>query len=123
MYDHIGLRVRDLAASARFYRAALGALGHEQTAGDAASAGFGSGGSTGLWLAHAPKAGERGLHLAFRAADRASVERFYKEGLAAGGRDNGAPGLRADYGPSYFAAFLVDPDGNNVEAVCLAQEQ
>lgn len=123
MYDHIGLRVSDLAASARFYRAALAALGYEQTAQDAASAGFGSAGATGLWLAQTPRAGERGVHLAFRAADRASVERFYKEGLAAGGRDNGAPGLRADYGPSYFAAFLVDPDGNNTEAVCLAQEK
>ena len=122
MYDHIGLRVVDLAASVAFYRAALAALGHEQTAGDASSAGFGSGGNTGLWLAQVAKAGERGAHLAFRAADRASVERFYKEGLAAGGRDNGAPGLRADYGSRYFAAFLVDPDGNNVEAVCLAQE-
>lgn len=123
MYDHIGLRVRDLAASARFYRAALAALGHEQTAQDATSAGFGSGGATGLWLVQPPYAGERGAHLAFRAASRAAVESFYKEGLAAGGRDNGAPGLRADYGPSYFAAFLVDPDGNNIEAVCLAQEQ
>ena len=122
MYDHIGLRVKDLTASVRFYEAALAALGHEQTSGDASSASFGSGGSTGLWLAQTNGAGERGAHLAFRAADRASVERFYKKGLAAGGRDNGAPGLRADYGPSYFAAFLVDPDGNNVEAVCLAQE-
>ena len=122
MYDHIGLRVRDLAASVRFYRGALAPLSYEQTADDAASAGFGSDGATGLWLAHAPAVGERGAHLAFRAADRAAVERFYKEGLAAGGRDNGPPGLRADYGPSYFAAFLVDPDGNNVEAVCLAEE-
>ena len=122
MYDHIGLRVGDLAASVRFYRGALAALGYEQTADDAATAGFGSGGATGLWLSHAPLAGERGAHLAFRAPDRAAVERFYKQGLAAGGRDNGPPGLRADYGPSYFAAFLVDPDGNNVEAVCLAQE-
>jgi catechol 2,3-dioxygenase-like lactoylglutathione lyase family enzyme len=122
MFDHIGLRVKDLAASVRFYRSALAALGHEQTSGDASSAGFGSGGSTGLWLAQAKGAGERGVHLAFAAADRAAVERFYKKGIAAGGRDNGAPGLRADYGPAYFAAFLVDPDGNNVEAVCLAQE-
>ncbi len=123
MYDHIGLRVADLAASVRFYRSALAALGYEQTAHDAASAGFGSDGHTGLWLAHAPRAGERGAHLAFRAGNRAAVERFYKEGLAAGGRDNGVPGLRADYGPSYFAAFLVDPDGNNVEAVCLVEEK
>ncbi len=123
MFDHIGLRVRDIAASARFYRAALAALGHEQTAQDAASAGFGSDGSTGLWLVQTQDAGERGAHLAFRAADRASVERFYKEGIAAGGHDNGAPGVRADYSANYFAAFLVDPDGNNVEAVCLAQEK
>ena len=123
MYDHIGLRVKDLSASVRFYEAALAALGYEQTSGDASSAGFGSEGSTGLWLARAPGAGERGAHLAFRAVDRASVERFYKKGIAAGGRDNGAPGLRADYAPTYFAAFLVDPDGNNVEAVCLAEEK
>jgi catechol 2,3-dioxygenase-like lactoylglutathione lyase family enzyme len=122
MFDHIGLRVGDLARSVRFYRAALGPLGHELCAQDAAMAGFGAPGAIGLWLAHAPRAGERGAHLAFRAVDRVSVERFYKEGLAAGGRDNGAPGLRADYGPSYFAAFLADPDGNNVEAVCLARE-
>ena len=123
MFDHIGLRVKDLSASVRFYRAALEPLGHELGSQDAAMAGFGSGGVSGLWLAHAPDAGERGVHLAFRAVDRAAVERFYKKGLAAGGRDNGAPGLRADYAPSYFAAFLIDPDGNNVEAVCLAPER
>jgi catechol 2,3-dioxygenase-like lactoylglutathione lyase family enzyme len=118
MFDHIGLRVKDLTASVRFYRAALEPLGQELTSQDAAMAGFGAAGATGLWLAQAPGAGEHGAHLAFRSADRAAVERFYKQGLAAGGRDNGAPGLRADYGPSYFAAFLIDPDGNNVEAVC-----
>ena len=123
MYDHIGLRVKDLSASARFYEAALEPLGHELGYCSDAMAGFGSSAATRLWLAHAPDAGERGVHLAFGAADRAAVERFYKQGLAAGGRDNGAPGLRADYGPSYFAAFLVDPDGNNVEAVCLAEEK
>jgi catechol 2,3-dioxygenase-like lactoylglutathione lyase family enzyme len=122
MYDHIGLRVRDLAASARFYRAALAPLGYEQTVRDPVSAGFGAAGVTGLWLSLELDTRERGVHLALRAADRAAVEGFYKEGLAAGGRDNGPPGLRADYGPSYFAAFLVDPDGNNVEAVCLAEE-
>jgi catechol 2,3-dioxygenase-like lactoylglutathione lyase family enzyme len=116
MYDHIGLRVRDLSASVEFYRAALAPLGHELGYQSDAMAGFGSADATGLWLAHAPDAGERGVH-------PAAVERFYKKGLAAGGSDNGAPGLRADYGPSYFAAFLVDPDGNNVEAVCLAGEK
>jgi catechol 2,3-dioxygenase-like lactoylglutathione lyase family enzyme len=123
MYDHIGLRVKDMGASARFYSAALEPLGHELTYQSDAMAGFGSASATGLWLSRAPDAGERGVHLAFAASSRAAVERFYEKGLAAGGRDNGAPGLRADYGPSYFAAFLVDPDGNNVEAVCLAEEQ
>jgi catechol 2,3-dioxygenase-like lactoylglutathione lyase family enzyme len=123
MYDHIGLRVKDLSASVRFYEAALEPLGHELGYRSDAMAGFGSAGATGLWLSHALDAGERGVHLAFGASDRAAVERFYKKGIAAGGRDNGAPGLRADYGPSYFAAFLVDPDGNNVEAVCLAEEK
>ena len=122
MFDHIGLRVKNLSASVAFYRSALEPLGHEVTSQSDGMAGFGSGGATGLWLSHAPDAGKRGAHLAFVATDRAAVEHFYKNGIAAGGRDNGAPGLRADYGPSYFAAFLVDPDGNNVEAVCLAQE-
>jgi catechol 2,3-dioxygenase-like lactoylglutathione lyase family enzyme len=120
MFDHIGLRVRDVGASARFYRAALAALGHEPAAQDEASAGFGPPGAPALWLVRSEETG-RGAHLAFRAGDRATVERFYKEGLRAGGRDNGAPGLRADYGPRYYAAFLLDPDGNNVEAVCLAE--
>ncbi len=60
------------------------------------------------------------MHVAFRAADHAAVNRFHKDGLKAGGRDNGKPGLRADYSPTYYAAFLIDPDGNNVEAVCTA---
>jgi catechol 2,3-dioxygenase-like lactoylglutathione lyase family enzyme len=120
MYDHIGLRVKDLGASVRFYRAALAALGCELCSEDAASAGFGPPGAPALWLVRADDERARGAHVAFRAPDRAAVERFYKGGLRAGGRDNGAPGLRSDYGPSYFAAFLVDPDGNNVEAVCLA---
>jgi catechol 2,3-dioxygenase-like lactoylglutathione lyase family enzyme len=120
MYDHVGLRVKDVGASARFYGAALAALGHELAAQDESSAGFGPPGAPALWLVRSGEAG-RGAHVAFRAADRASVERFYKAGIGAGGRDNGAPGLRADYGPRYYAAFLLDPDGNNVEAVCLAE--
>jgi len=91
MYDHIGLRVVDPSASVAFYRSALEPLGHELTYQSDAMAGFGSAGDTGLWLSHAPDAGERGVHLAFGASDR--------------------------------AAFLVDPDGNNVEAVCLAGEE
>ncbi len=121
MYDHIGLKVRDLEASVRFYAAALEGLGHVLCARDASSAGFGPKGEPALWLSLANVSTVStgpGAHVAFRAPDRAAVERFYKSGLAAGGRDNGAPGLRADYGPRYSAAFLLDPDGNNVEAVC-----
>jgi catechol 2,3-dioxygenase-like lactoylglutathione lyase family enzyme len=120
MYDHIGLRVSDLDASVRFYRASLAALGWELCSEDASSAGFGPPGAPALWLLRAGDEEVRGAHVAFRAPDRAAVERFFEGGREAGGRDNGAPGLRSDYGPSYFAAFLVDPDGNNVEAVCLA---
>ena len=72
-----------------------------------------------LWLHPATTKPAGGTHIAFRAADRAAVDRFHRAGLAAGGRDNGAPGVRADYSPTYYAAFLLDPDGHNVEAVCL----
>src|SRR4051794_8377452 len=125
MYDHIGLRVRDLEASIRFYEAVLAPLGHVLASRDESGAGFGPPDSPALWLHAVPGAagqGEnRGVHLAFRAADHAAVGRFHAAGLATGGRDNGAPGPRPDYGPSYYAAFLIDPEGNNAEAVCLAE--
>jgi catechol 2,3-dioxygenase-like lactoylglutathione lyase family enzyme len=118
MYDHIGLKVKDVDASVRFYRAALAALGHVLASQDDAGAGFGPAGAPALWLYRAKDA-RPSAHVAFAAADRAAVDRFYAEGVKAGGRDNGGPGVRADYGPTYYAAFLLDPDGNNVEAVCL----
>jgi len=118
MFDHIGLRVSDLDAGVRFYEAALEPLGFVLCSRDAAGAGFGPEGAPALWLSAAQGAARGGFHVALRAAERGAVEAFYKAGLAAGGRDNGGPGLRADYGPRYFAAFLIDPDGNNVEAVC-----
>ncbi len=74
-----------------------------------------------LWL-HKTESGVYGTHIAFRAADRAAVDRFHAAGLASGGRDHGLPGLRADYGAGYYACFLLDPDGNNVEAVTFNQE-
>ncbi|MBL8267886.1 VOC family protein [Steroidobacter sp.] len=118
MFDHVGLHVRDLELARRFYRAALAPLGHVQ---DDSGTGFGPKGSPSLWL-HETKGKETaGTHLAFRAASRAAVERFYRAGLEAGARDNGKPGVRADYSPTYFAAFLIDPDGNNIEAVCLSE--
>ncbi|MCE9649490.1 MAG: VOC family protein [Parvibaculum sp.] len=118
MYDHIGLKVKDLKASTRFYESALAGLGHVLHPGDDTYAGFGPKGEPALWLHQNDKA-KGGAHVAFRAKDHAAVDRFHKDGLKAGGKDNGAPGPRADYSPTYYAAFLIDPDGNNVEAVCL----
>lgn len=120
MYDHVGLKVRDLAASTRFYRAILEPLGLVFDSGDATFSGLGPKGAPALWLYRAERAGE-GTHVAFAASTRAAVDRFHAAGVAAGGRDNGGPALRASYGPSYYAAFLVDPDGNNVEAVCMKE--
>lgn len=118
MYDHIGLRVKDISASIRFYTAALSPIGHVLASQDESGAGLGPKDAPALWL-HAAKSEQTGGHIAFSAKTRAAVDKFHAEGLKAGGRDNGAPGLRADYSPSYYAAFLIDPDGNNVEAVCL----
>ena len=119
MYDHIGLKTRDLDASVRFYTAALAPLGYELCSRDESGAGFGPPGEPALWL-YPTRTETSGAHVAFRAPDHAAVDRFHKGGLAKGGRDNGAPGPRADYSPTYYAAFLIDPDGNNIEAVCLA---
>lgn len=117
MFDHIGLRVKDLEASARLYTAMLASLGHVPGTRDESYAGFGPKDKPALWL-HRDKS-PAGAHVALRAADRAAVDRFYAEGLKAGAKDNGAPGLRPDYAPTYYAAFLIDFDGNNLEAVCM----
>jgi catechol 2,3-dioxygenase-like lactoylglutathione lyase family enzyme len=119
MYDHIGLRVSDIDASVSFYGAALAALGYAQCSRDQASASFGPQGEPALWLHNAKGSAAGGTHIAFRAADRDSVDRFHSQGLASGGSDNGGPGLRTEYSPTYYAAFLLDPDGNNIEAVCM----
>jgi catechol 2,3-dioxygenase-like lactoylglutathione lyase family enzyme len=118
MYDHIGLKVKNLDASVRFYTAALAPLGHVLGSRDDSGAGFGPKDAPALWLYLDKGSAGAGTHIAFRAADQASIKKFHSEGLKAGGRDNGGAGPRADYSPSYFAAFLIDPDGNNVEAVC-----
>ncbi len=109
LFDHVHLRVTDLEASRTFYTAALGTLGREvRGAGSYFN-------SDELWVTSDgdPTAG---LHLAFQADDREAVQRFYDAALAAGGRDNGRPGER-DYHPGYYACYVLDPDGNNVEAV------
>jgi len=119
MYDHIGLKVKDLGTSIRFYERVLTPLGHVVGPKDESSAGIGPTDSPALWLyADGRSAGSR-AHIAFRAKSRAEVDAFHREGLKSGGRDNGPPGVRADYSPNYYAAFLFDPDGNNVEAVHL----
>lgn len=119
MYDHIGLKVKDLDASVRFYTAALAPFGYVLCARDEGYAGFGPPDAPALWLYAETNGKHAATHVGFRAADHAAVDRFHADGLAAGGRDEGKPGVRADYAPTYYAAFLRDPDGNNVEAVCL----
>ena len=117
MYDHVGLKMKDVGAAARFYKAALAPLGHVLASQDESGAGFGPKGAPALWLYRVKDAKGPGLHVAFKAPNRAAVDRFHRDGVKAGGKDNGAPGLRVDYSPNYYAAFLLDPDGNNVEAV------
>jgi catechol 2,3-dioxygenase-like lactoylglutathione lyase family enzyme len=120
MFDHIGLRVTDLAASTRFYQAVLAPLGHVLCGSGEDYAGFGPPDAPALWLHRVTSGGGSGVHVALRAPDRDAVARFHAAGLAAGGRDNGPPGLRTDYAPTYYAAFVIDADGNNVEAVCMS---
>jgi class 3 adenylate cyclase/catechol 2,3-dioxygenase-like lactoylglutathione lyase family enzyme len=110
LIDHVHLRVRDLEASKRFYGAVLEALGRSLS-----GEGDGYFWADELFASNDEEPTAR-LHLAFQARDRDTVERFYEAALAAGGRDNGAPGERR-YHPGYFAAYVIDPDGNNVEAV------
>ncbi len=124
MFDHVALSVGDYEASRAFYEAALAPLGHGvvmQSDNEGGKVtGFGDG-QTDFWLGDGgPLTGR--FHVAFRAPDRAAVDAFYAAAMAAGGLDNGPPGLRAHYHPHYYAAFVLDPDGNNVEAVCHTPE-
>jgi catechol 2,3-dioxygenase-like lactoylglutathione lyase family enzyme len=118
MYDHVGIKVGNLETSVRFYTAALAPLGYVLCSKDANGAGFGPKGEPALWLHLNKGSTGAGSHIAFRAPNHAAIGKFHDEGQKAGGKDNGAPGPRKDYSPTYFAAFLIDPDGNNVEAVC-----
>lgn len=118
MYDHIGLKVKDLKQAVRFFSAALAPLGLVLCTEDKTYAGFGPEGAPALWLYAWDGKSAPGAHVAFKAAMRAAVDGFHAAGLNAGGKDNGKPELRTDYSPDYYAAFLIDADGNNVEAVC-----
>jgi catechol 2,3-dioxygenase-like lactoylglutathione lyase family enzyme len=118
MIDHTGVIVGSFEASSRFYAAALAPLGYELLLEfHAFVAGFGEPGKPDFWIAQGEPNTPR-IHVAFRADTRREVDAFYEAALGAGARDNGAPGLRAQYHPDYYGAFVLDPDGHNIEAVC-----
>lgn len=119
MIDHIVLHVRDVAASKQFYAAALSPLGYAIVLEMPGGVGFGIQGKPDFWIS-SREGPHTGVHVAFHSDDRAGVDAFYEAALAAGGRDNGPPGVREMYHPTYYGAFVFDPDGNNVEAVCHA---
>jgi catechol 2,3-dioxygenase-like lactoylglutathione lyase family enzyme len=127
MIDHIGFAVQDAEVSRLFYTAALAPLGitlimtatPEQTESGGTAHGFGSDGKPFLWVGDHERVGE-GTHVALAARTRSEVDAFHTAALAAGAKDNGAPGLRPHYRPDYYAAFVHDPDGNNIEAVTFA---
>lgn len=116
MIDHMGLLVADLDASVAFYTRALAPLGYELVTRREQFAGFGVAGKPDFWIATGKPTDK--IHVAFRARGRAEVRAFHDAAIAAGGKDNGPPGIRAIYHPSYYGAFVHDPDGHNVEAVC-----
>ncbi|CAN5272549.1 VOC family protein [soil metagenome] len=119
MIDHIGIGVSDFARSVAFYRQALAPIGYQVLMEFGEAAGFGEPPKPDFWVAAGPPAPQ---HVAFRVRSRAEVDAFHAAGLAAGGKDNGAPGLRPHYHASYYAAFVIDLEGHNIEAVCHSPE-
>ncbi len=118
MIDHIGIRVRDLEASKRFYQAALAPLGYRVLMEFPGTAGLGGAdGKPDFWISTG-EGSAAPIHLAFVSPDRATVDAFHAAAIAAGATDNGAPGPRPQYHPGYYGAFVIDPDGNNLELVC-----
>lgn len=128
MIDHMGISVSDIARSRTFYDAVLKPLGMsvlmevtpEQTESGGTAIGYGKDGATFFWIGDNERVGE-GTHVAFVAESHEQVQAFHAAALGAGGRDHGAPGPRPHYGPDYYAAFVLDPDGANIEAVCRAE--
>ncbi len=114
LIDHVHMIVRDLEATKRFYVAALGALGRKI---EGEGAGYFWSDEIFVSTDAMATTGATHVHLAFQAADRAMVDRFHAAALTAGGRDHGKPGIRAEYHADYYGAFVIDPDGNNIEAV------
>jgi catechol 2,3-dioxygenase-like lactoylglutathione lyase family enzyme len=121
MFDHLGFSVSDFAASRAFYAAALAPLGVGVIMEFDGHAGLGRDGRPQFWFTTGGKPAGR-LHLAFTAKSRADVRAFYAAALAAGASDNGGPGLRPDYHPHYYGAFVIDLNGHNIEAVCHSPE-
>jgi catechol 2,3-dioxygenase-like lactoylglutathione lyase family enzyme len=118
MLDHVTIGVTDIERSKAFYDSALRPLGIERLYGDGdAFAGYGANRKAFFWIGRRD-ASQTGAHIAFTAADRETVDLFYATALLAGGRDNGPPGLRPHYHADYYGAFVLDPDGHNIEAVC-----
>jgi catechol 2,3-dioxygenase-like lactoylglutathione lyase family enzyme len=115
MMDHVGLSVSHFERSKSFFERALAPLGYKCLKEYPGAAGFGAD-RPDFWIGQSAKLGA--THVAFLAADRTIVEKFYTAAIAAGGRDNGKPGIRKEYHPTYYGAFVLDPDGNNIEAVC-----
>ena len=130
MIDHVGLLVSGYERSREFYRKVLATLGGElvmevtaEQTGDGSHAGFGVGGRPTFWIGSSQHTLATGsVHVAFTAPDRRAVMAFHRVALEAGGADNGAPGLRPHYHPHYYGAFVLDPDGHNIEAVCHSPE-
>ncbi|HEY7548833.1 MAG TPA: VOC family protein [Hyphomicrobiaceae bacterium] len=124
MINHVSIGVRDIARAKRFYDAALAPLSYTCRSQSEGSLGYGDDAVV-LWISEVarpvPANADSGLHFCFDAPTRTSVDAFHAAALMAGGRDNGKPGLRADYGPDYYAAFVVDPDGYRIEAYCAAK--
>jgi catechol 2,3-dioxygenase-like lactoylglutathione lyase family enzyme len=122
MMDHVTIGVTDLDRARNFYDRALAPLGIERLYADGkAASGYGVGPKAFFWIGLRNEV-LTGTHVAFLAPDRATVAAFHQAALAAGGRDNGSPGLRPHYHPTYYGAFILDPDGHNIEAVCYKAE-
>ena len=121
MFDHVSIGVSDIKRTGKFYDAALRPLGFSRLSDGESSLGYGDKGVQ-LWISATPRPVkaymESGLHFCFSARDRAAVDAFHAAALKAGGKDNGKPGIRKDYSPNYYAAFVVDPDGYRLEAYC-----
>ncbi len=121
MIDHLALNVSDLEACRRFYKHALAPFGYVELMSLPEGVGFGPAGDAIFWIA-AREPYHTGVHVALAAKNRELVHAFYDAAMAAGGRDNGPPGLREKYHPHYYGAFVLDPCGNNIEAVCHTPE-